>query len=175
MLLKRCYFVRCSPDISLSGNRFREFLRRSPVSVPTLSPARDPDYYNDLPGKIPPEPALKVRVSNPPWTEQPVEWFRNPLRVELRLEASRLVLPRSTHFQAPSNNNNTTATTPNNNSSAAGHVGAGENLIDLENTDTAVDPSSVQPIHGELSETAASNLWRDTAVDKASVQCALRI
>ncbi|XP_018494120.1 SHC-transforming protein 1 [Galendromus occidentalis] len=87
--------------------RFREFLRRSPVPVPTLPPARDPDYYNDLPGKIPPEPAPKA-------------------------------LP---------NNNNTTATTPNNNTSAAGHGGAGENLIDLENTETTVDPTSVQPIH----------------------------
>lgn len=55
-----------------------------------------------------------------------------------------------TAFQAPPNNNNTTATTPNNNTSAAGHVGAAENLIDLENTDTTVDPASVQPIHGRL-------------------------
>lgn len=49
-------------------------------------------------------------------------------------------------LQVPANNNNSTATTPNNNT--AGVVGAGDNLIDLENTDT-VDPASVQPIHGK--------------------------
>lgn len=37
--------------------RFREFMRRSPLPVPTQCVLRssDPDYYNDLPGKMPPE------------------------------------------------------------------------------------------------------------------------
>ncbi|KAK8774649.1 hypothetical protein V5799_010819 [Amblyomma americanum] len=99
---RACFVLECSGGvlaqdvISTIGHafelRFREFMRTAPP--PGLPPKRpetvvptkdDPDYYNDLPGKIPPEA--------PPPPVPPLPDYRTESAAEIVKDSSRDALP----------------------------------------------------------------------------------
>ncbi|OQR77676.1 SHC-transforming protein 1-like [Tropilaelaps mercedesae] len=117
--------------------RFRELMRRSPVVLgnncvgaaaeassgtpaPFIPlPPRDPDYYNDLPGKTPPE------------HQQPSE---------AAYKTNNNVLSALPAYSSVAGG----ASSPNNNTSSKSNV---DNLIDFENPDPTPDHTAPEPNH----------------------------